>query len=86
MNTDEAKLQLKFERAEHRATKQTLKYVTQERNQLRSALAMIAQDCADWLVVETDVGGCDFVRRIREYAYKQSQAPLIHSDAPTSEI
>jgi hypothetical protein len=86
MNTDEAKLELKFERTEHRMTKRSLKYVTQERNQLRRALALIAEDCASWLGVECDVGGCDFVRRIREYAYKQSQAPLMDFDTlPTDD-
>ena len=84
--TDEAKLELKFERADHRATKQSLKYVTQERNQLRRALALIAEDCASWLGVESDVGGCDFVRRIREYAYKKSQAPLLAADTLPSDL
>lgn len=76
MNPDETKLELWAERTEHRMTKRTLKYVTKERNQLRSALALIAEDCTAWLGVECDVGGCDFVRRVREFAYKQSQAPL----------
>ncbi len=69
------------ERGKHRMTEQSLKYVTQERNQLRRALALIAEDCASWLGVECDVGGCDFVRRIRKYAYKQSQAPLTAEDS-----
>jgi hypothetical protein len=45
MTTDPAKLDLWTERTEHRMTKQSLKYVTQERNQLRTALAQIAEDC-----------------------------------------
>jgi hypothetical protein len=82
MTTDPAKLDLWAERTEHRMTKQSLKYVTQERNQLRTALALIAQHCTDWLIVECDTGGCDFIRRLRDYAHTQSQAPLRHTETP----
>jgi hypothetical protein len=86
MTTDPAKLDLWAERTEHRMTKQSLKYVTQERNQLRTALAQIAEDCTAWLHNECDEPFVDFIKAVREYAHNQSQAPLMHSDTPTSEI
>jgi uncharacterized protein (DUF3084 family) len=82
MTTDEAKLDLWAERTEHRMTKQSLKYVTQERNQLRTALAQIAEDCTAWLHNECDEPACEFIKAVRHYAHTQSQAPLRHTETP----
>ena len=82
MTTDPAKLDLWAERTEHRMTKQSLKYVTQERNQLRTALAQIAEDCTAWLETIVTASSCDFVRRIRDHARAESQAPLRHTETP----
>lgn len=82
MNADEAKFDLCIERHEHRMTKQSLKYVTQERNQLRTALAQIAEDCTAWLETLVTASSCDFVRRIRDHARTESQAPLRHTETP----
>ena len=80
MTTDEAKLDLWAERTEHRMTKRSLKYVTQERNQLRTALAQIAEDCNAWLNSESDEHSAAFIKLVGLYAYNQSQAPLMHSE------
>jgi hypothetical protein len=86
MTTDPAKLDLWAERTEHRMTKRTLHFVTQERNQLRTALAQIAEDCTGWLETIVTASSCDFVRRIRDHARAESQAPLRHSETlPTDD-
>jgi len=86
MTTDPAKLDLWAERTEHRMTKQSLKYVTQERNQLRTALAQIAEDCNAWLNSESDEHSAAFIKLVGLYAYNQSQAPLRHSETlPTDD-
>jgi hemerythrin-like domain-containing protein len=82
MTPEETKIELKFERFEHRMTKQSLKYVTQERNQLRTALAQIAEDCTAWLHNECDEPAVDFIKAVRAYAHNQSQAPLRHTETP----
>jgi hypothetical protein len=67
-------------------TKRTLHFVTQERNQLRTALAQIAEDCTGWLETIVTASSCDFVRRIRDHARAESQAPLRHSETlPTDD-
>jgi uncharacterized protein (DUF3084 family) len=70
------------ERTEHRITKQSLKYVTQERNQLRGDLAQIAEDCTAWLHNECDETACEFIKAVRDYAHTKSQAPLMHTETP----
>jgi uncharacterized protein (DUF3084 family) len=85
MTTEDLKPELSAERTEHRMTKRTLHFVTQERNQLRTALAQIAEDCTAWLHNECDEPAVDFIKAVREYAHNQSQAPLMDSDTlPTA--
>jgi hypothetical protein len=85
MTTEDLKPELSAERTEHRMTKRTLHFVTQERNQLRTALAQIAEDCTAWLETLVTASSCDFVRRIRDHARTESQAPLRHSDTLPAE-
>ena len=86
MTTEDLKPELSAERTEHRMTKRTLHFVTQERNQLRTALAQIAEDCTGWLETIVTASSCDFVRRIRDHARAESQAPLRHSETlPTDD-
>lgn len=67
------------ERTEHRMTKTTLSALAAERNQLRRALAKIAEDCTAWLHNECDETACEFIKAVRTYAHEQSQAPLAPS-------
>jgi hypothetical protein len=85
MTTEDLKPELSAERTEHRMTKRTLHFVTQERNQLRTALAQIAEDCTGWLETIVTASSCDFVRRIRDRARTESKAPLRHSDTLPTE-
>lgn len=64
------------ERTEHRMTKTTLSALAAERNQLRRALAQVAEDCTAWLHSESDEPSVEFVKAVRQYAHEQSQAPL----------
>ena len=67
------------ERTEHRMTKTTLSALAAERNQLRRALAQVAEDCTAWLHSESDEPSVEFVKAVRQYAHEQSQAPLAPS-------
>ncbi len=78
---EQFKLEAWTERTERRMAEQTLKYVTQERNQLRTALEQIAEDCRAWLDSENDEPSAVFVKLVGQYAYDQSQAPLDHKEA-----
>lgn len=64
------------ERTEHGWTKKTLAAVTAERNQLRRALAQVAEDCTAWLHHESAEPSVEFIKAVRTYAHEQSQAPL----------
>lgn len=64
------------EETEHRMTKTTLSALAAERNQLRRALAQVAEDCTAWLHSESDEPSVEFVKAVRQYAHEQSQAPL----------
>lgn len=72
------KTDLWAERTEHRMAKTSLSALADERNQLRRALAQIAEDCTAWLHNECDEAACEFIKAVREYAHEQSQAPLKH--------
>jgi hypothetical protein len=74
------------ERTEHGWTKKTLAAVTAERNQLRTALAQIAEDCTAWLHHESDEPSVEFIKAVRQYAHEQSHAPLVtrHTSLVTS--
>ena len=89
----ELKTDIWAEKTEHRMTKDTLDAVTAERNQLRSALAKIAEDCSAWCNTATFVSGWattpdgygtgfELIKRLCTYAHEQSQAPL--APAPSS--
>ena len=71
------KIDLGRERTEHGWTKKTLAAVTAERNQLRTALALIAEDCTAWLHNECDENACEFIKAVSQYAHEQSHAPLV---------
>ena len=64
------------ERTEHGWTKKTLAAVTAERNQLRTALAQIAEDCTAWLNSESDEHSTALIKLVGLYAHNQSLAPL----------
>lgn len=70
------KTDLWAERLEHRMAKTTLTALAAERNQLRRALAQIAEDCTAWLHSESDEPSIEFIKAVRTYAHEQSQAPL----------
>ena len=74
--TSSLKSDLWAERTEHRMTKTTLSALAAERNQLRRALAQVAEDCTAWLHSEIDEPSVEFVKAVRQYAHEQSQAPL----------
>jgi hypothetical protein len=59
--------------------RKTLAAVTTERNQLRRALAQVAEDCTAWLHNENDEPAVEFIKAVRTYAHEQSQAPLAPS-------
>ena len=67
------------ERTEHRMTKASLSALAAERNQLRRALAQVAEDCTAWLHNERAETACEFIKAVRAYAHEQSQAPLAPS-------
>jgi len=67
------------ERNEHRMTKTTLSALAAERNQLRTALAQISDDCTAWPNSESDEHSAAFIKLVGLYAHNQSQAPLMHS-------
>ena len=69
-------------RTEHRMAKTTLSALAAERNQLRGALAQVAEDCTAWLHNQCDETACEFIKAVRQYAHEQSQAPL----APSSQL
>lgn len=83
---DTCKSDLRRERTEHGWTKKTLAAVTTERNQLRRALAQVAEDCTAWLHHESDEPSVEFIKAVRQYAHEQSQAPLVtrHKSLVTS--
>ena len=85
--TSSLKSDLWAERTEHRMTKKTLSALAAERNQLRAALAKIAEDCDAWCDTATFVStwgttpdgygnAVELIKRLRQYAHEQSQAPL----------
>jgi hypothetical protein len=39
-----------------------------ERDQLRAAMGLIAEDCTAWLHAENDLPAVDFVKAVRDYA------------------
>lgn len=73
---DQLKSDLWAEKTEHRMTKTTLSALAAERNQLRAALAQVAEDCTAWLHSENDEPSVEFIKAVRTYAHEQSQAPL----------
>ena len=79
LDIKDLKTDLWAERTEHRMTKTTLSALAAERNQLRCALAQVAEDCTAWLHSESDEPSVEFVKAVRQYAHEQSQAPLAPS-------
>jgi hypothetical protein len=46
-----------------------------ERDQLRAAMALIAEDCTAWLHSENDLPSLDFIKAVRDYATTYSLQP-----------